>query len=482
MTSPFGNIAKILVSSGLAQIVSLAAIPLLTRAYSPEAFGVFTVFFGVGAIAGSISALRYELAIVLPAEQRRADTIFQASVLVLLVFSAAFLAIAALGGTSLGRLLGFDADATGLLRLCPFFAGLIGAQQILAAWSTRSGTFSALAYTQLAVAVGTTGFQLALPRFGVDGYDGLVGGAVAGQILGTAIAAFFVFRAPSRPSLAPHGLAILGRELFSYREFPLFRAPYTAVGIFRDRLATFILSAYGAPQLAGKFGLAARLINAPSSLFSSALRPVLYRMAANPDCKRDKLETFITGVITILLLALAPVWAFMFLEAEPMVVWAFGSRWEGTGVYFQILTYPGVAILISNWLDRLYDVAGRQRLALYLEVGFSIVVVGLMLGLAGALHDAQTAVAISSVASALYYLASIEISMKISGLHTRRLRLALVWFVGSQIAFSGGLFLLQQVFGATLSRWIYLALSAVYMTMAAYRSLVFVRSQTEAAS
>ncbi len=482
MTSPFGNIAKILVSSGLAQIVSLAAIPLLTRAYSPEAFGVFTVFFGVGAMVGAIASLRYELAIVLPSEHERAETIFQACALVLLCSTAAFIAATLIGGEQLGDILGFDTTATALLRWCPMFAFLIGAQQIFAAWSTRHAAFSALAYSQLALAFGTTICQLALPYWGVSGSDGLVGGSIAGQAIATIVAGLYVFGGRERPALRPKSLQSLRHELHAYREFPYFRTPYTAVGIFRDRLATFILSAFGTPQLAGKYGLAARLINAPTSLFSSALRPVLFRMAAREDESQERLESFITGIISVLLLAPAPIWAYLFLEAEPIVVWAFGSRWVGTGVYFQILTYPGVAILISNWLDRLFDVGGRQRLALGLEVGFSVVVVALLLSLSVALGDAQTAVAISSVVSALYYLTTIEIAMKIRGLSVAKLRYRLLWFVASQLFFVGALLVSHRFLGATQSRWIYLALTVVYMTMAAYRSLAFLRSQAAPAS
>ncbi len=66
------NIAVLATGTALAQIIPLLASPILTRLYSPEAFGLFAVFIAIimsisPAVMGS-----YELAIVLPKRDKTA--------------------------------------------------------------------------------------------------------------------------------------------------------------------------------------------------------------------------------------------------------------------------------------------------------------------------------------------------------------------------------------------------------------------------
>jgi O-antigen/teichoic acid export membrane protein len=50
----------------IAQLIGLAATPLITRLYTPEAFGYFSNVIAVAVIFSSILTLSYPLAIVLP--------------------------------------------------------------------------------------------------------------------------------------------------------------------------------------------------------------------------------------------------------------------------------------------------------------------------------------------------------------------------------------------------------------------------------
>jgi O-antigen/teichoic acid export membrane protein len=54
------------------QFVAIAASPVLTRLYTPGDFGVFAVLIAITVTLGSIAALRYELAVLLPASDREA--------------------------------------------------------------------------------------------------------------------------------------------------------------------------------------------------------------------------------------------------------------------------------------------------------------------------------------------------------------------------------------------------------------------------
>jgi len=65
--------------------VVLLAAPLLTRLYSPDDFGVLTVYIGILSLLSVIASLRYELAIPLPEDEREVVALTLLSFLIVLM-------------------------------------------------------------------------------------------------------------------------------------------------------------------------------------------------------------------------------------------------------------------------------------------------------------------------------------------------------------------------------------------------------------
>ena len=71
--SPFASdILKLVSGTAFAQIITILASPILTRLYSPEAFGFLAIFISITSIIGVIACMRYELAIMLPKSDEKA--------------------------------------------------------------------------------------------------------------------------------------------------------------------------------------------------------------------------------------------------------------------------------------------------------------------------------------------------------------------------------------------------------------------------
>jgi O-antigen/teichoic acid export membrane protein len=162
----------------------------------------------------------------------------------------------------------------------------------------------------------------------------------------------------------------IGQTLQQFRSYPLFIAPYTLVGTFRDRLVYFLLEEGPA---SGYYSLACRFLNAPNSLVSGILRPVVFRAAATFGV--TELGPIIVQALQLLVNVALPFWLVFLVFAKPIVVFMFGREWADATIYAQILSFPIVTLLLGNWLDRVFDVAGLQRTVLVLETGFSLAAV-----------------------------------------------------------------------------------------------------------
>ena len=66
------DVLRLVSGTSLAQVISLLAAPILTRIYAPEAFGIAALFASITGILSVLACMRYELAIVLPDNDREA--------------------------------------------------------------------------------------------------------------------------------------------------------------------------------------------------------------------------------------------------------------------------------------------------------------------------------------------------------------------------------------------------------------------------
>ena len=81
------NVFTVITGTTVAQGIPILISPLLTRIYTPEDFGLFALFLSITAIFGSVSAGKYELAIMLPKKQDEALNIFVIGFVVTFVIS-----------------------------------------------------------------------------------------------------------------------------------------------------------------------------------------------------------------------------------------------------------------------------------------------------------------------------------------------------------------------------------------------------------
>ncbi len=72
--------------TGIAQAIPIAIIPILTRMFSPEDFGLLALYAACVSILGVVATGRYEIAIMLPKDDEDARLLLQLSMLVALVF------------------------------------------------------------------------------------------------------------------------------------------------------------------------------------------------------------------------------------------------------------------------------------------------------------------------------------------------------------------------------------------------------------
>lgn len=391
MASPFRHglsrsIATLLAGGLVAQMLPLVLGPWLTRVYDPSAWGQYSLFTTWTVTLAVVACGRFEFALPLEAEPRKAREVFDLALVCLIALVAVLLVL-----TWLWR--PFDAA----LWLAPAVASA-GALSVMTLWATRQARFRSLAVARVIQYGGAAVLQIAFASWW-PGWLGLVLGFVGAMVA----AAFGLVLGGVPESAGQTRPAALLHAMRRHRDFPLLNAPHAMLGALADALAVMLLIAWYGEAAAGVWTLTLRYTKAPSALVGSAVGQVLYPRlcaGATADNKRLLKEVMVGLGAMGVVLGLG-----LFLIAPILFGWMFGSGWQQSGELARALSPYIAAHFVASPLGVVTMAWGAQAWALRLAVvGQCLFLGALLAGMAwGGMVGAGWAISAVMVAYFVWY-------------------------------------------------------------------------------
>lgn len=367
----------IMAGTASGQLLALAASPVLSRLYTPADFGVFAVVSGLAMILGTAMAMRYEMAIPLPADDEDARTLVLLGALVTIGTTVVTTIAFWLWAPAIADLVGMPA-ARPWLVLAPAIAGAIAAFQLLNAWALRHQRYSATARRNVVTAVTTVTVQL-LGGWRIAGPGGLVAGLASGQALG---AASLISRAGLAGRVRRSDLRRLGRR---YRRFPLMLAPaglLNASGLYVPVL--LVAALYGAEQ-AGWLGFTQRILSLPVALIGQAVAQVYLGELSHAQRGGGDRQARLFRAASVRLAAVGVAGALVLMVSAPALFpWMFGEPWRESGMMAQALAVSLALQLLASPLSLTLVVYERTGTQLAWDVGRLVLVTCSVLGASAA--------------------------------------------------------------------------------------------------
>ena len=270
-----GPVLTLVTGAAAAQAFVFAARPVLTRLFTPDEFGVLTVFVTLVTVLGTVSSGRYEDALMLPEEDEEAVGLL-ALALALTTGVALLTALVLLGLPLWTDLLGGPAMRPAFLLLPPAVA-LAGWSLALETWHTRRHRFRPVSASRALQSGSVVAIQLAAGIAAV-GAAGLVAGAVAGFAVSVLwLGVTFLAAEGERLRVRLGALPALARR---YARFPLFSAPAALLNVLASRAPVLLLAAFFTPGTVGQFGIAFGTLVLPLGLLTGAVGQVFFVQAA----------------------------------------------------------------------------------------------------------------------------------------------------------------------------------------------------------
>ncbi|MDN4507498.1 oligosaccharide flippase family protein [Dietzia maris] len=347
-------------SSGtaIAQIVTLAGLPLLSRLYAPEDFGVLALFSAPTLILSAIMNLCLEKAILLPEQDRDAATlVWFCKILTLTVAVVAGLIVGALFVAGLPAVwVGAIGISVLLLPLASSGAAIFA---LLSSKCIRADQFRPLANATIVKAAVLLVSQLTLGLMGL-GSAGLIIGFVIGQWAGNTMLAS-VGQSAVRPQRA---LREAFRLLSRYRSFPLYSVPATLANTSATHLIALLVGASMGSATLGLFSMTQRVLALPSTLISAAISNVFLReLAANRRAGRSSRRLFDRVILRASATSAVIFGSIGFLGPELFSL-ALGPEWREAGTYASLLAPMYFFRFIQSCIATTTIAFERQRFAL----------------------------------------------------------------------------------------------------------------------
>lgn len=404
------NIVTVVTGTAGAQAITLAFMPVITRIYGPEAYGVLGTFLSVTMMLIPVAALTYPIAIVLPKRDGDARALVRLSLIIALLLAT----LVALGLLLFGDRLAVVLDieiVRPYLMLVPFVMFSGAALEICQQWLFRTQRFHITARVAVAnsllfnsmrtvaglvqssalVLVCTTALQQALhaTMLGLSMWRGRS-----------------ATRAEEDDDSSRPRLSELARR---HSDFPKYRAPVMLINAISQYLPTLVLAAYFGPAAAGFFALCKQALSMPTNLIGKSVADVYYPRITSAIHGREPVASMLVKATTALALVGLVPFAAVAVLGPWLFALVFGEQWHVAGEYARWLALAEYVVFISRPCTVAVPALSLQRPFLFFEIFSTSLRLLALFGGAVVIGDALATVQAFAAASIVIYLSLVVI-------------------------------------------------------------------------
>lgn len=360
------DVFKLSLGTLTGRLVAVAALPIVTRVYSPADFALLAVYLGVVSTLAVAACLRLEIAIPMAATDTAAAETLALALLALAAVSGGVAVLAWAMPARIAAWIGAPALAA-YLWLVPLGVFLTGSYSALQFWATRARRFGDIARTRIGQAAAGVLTTLALGSYGIAPLGLLLGNMLNLGAGGISLAVSAATRDGS--ALRTVGLPGLCRTLRCNYRYPAYSAPEALLNVAGVQVPMLLIAAHAGAD-AGFLLLAMQIMIAPMTLLGSSISQV-YVSRAPEEYRAGRLAPFTLSIMRqLVLLGVGPL--ILAGAVAPLVFpLLFGPRWGRAGEIVTWLTpWMALQFIASPVSMVMYVVGGQKAMLVLTTLGF----------------------------------------------------------------------------------------------------------------
>lgn len=400
-TSFKGDVLRLMSGTVLSQAITVVTMPIISRFYAPDAFGILALFSAIASVIGIVACWRFELAIVLPRDDKEAVSLLWISLLatacttfcvtlIVLFFSEPLL---------------IKLKALSLLPyrwFIPVFVGMQGTYSALTYWNTRTKSFSRQSVASVLNSVMTRFFNVVAGMNNYIGGGAMISAMIFGQLIATLSTVGSLVRHDSYFIRRWFDYSSIIINLKKHKKFPIFSVPEAFLNALSLQMPAILLTFYFDSSVVGFFAFGHRLLAMPASIVGGAISQVFFQRGALAKNVGNLSEIAENVFNKLVIIGIFP-FILLMVVAPELFGFAFGEKWIEAGKYLQILA-PWVAVgFVTSPVSSLISILERQEFGMYFNaLLFVSRIIPLVVG--GVRKDITLALVLLSISGVFSYM------------------------------------------------------------------------------
>ena len=369
------NTTVLISGSAFAQLIPILLRPFLTRPFSAEIFGAYSVYGSLIGILVIISSFKYELAIMLPRKDKEAANVFFLAIFLNLIFNIFLLIVLIIWKKTILHFLNLSDAFAGYLFFVPLGTFFLSSYQSINYWLIRKKRFPPITFNKFIrrsfEGISQVGFKLIkIPQF-------LLYGDIIGHIANLCSGIYQGMRSGLKIKLLSFSKI---KYVFSkYDDYPKFNLIPAIMSACSSLLPAIFINKFFTLQDAGFMDLSKMLLSIPIALISLSVSSVLLQRTSE-KCKNKEsiikelslilIVISIIGVIEILVIS---------LFGEELFKIIFGAQWRFSGVIAKFLVWSFSLNFIVNSFNSLFISMNRIKLLSFWQLLYFLSILSLVL-------------------------------------------------------------------------------------------------------
>jgi O-antigen/teichoic acid export membrane protein len=344
--------ASVLISGTIiAQLISILLQPILRRLFSPESFGIYSVYLSLVGMILILCSLRYDDTIVLPKADKESINLLGLSLIISFFFNLFIFLLVLILGKKIIFFLNLPANfPVSMLYIIPAGAFLFSSYSSLNAWLIRRKKYYSISLNKMIRRGSEGAAQISFAL--LKSFNGLIYSDIIGQAANVLTVAIQARKCELNLKLI--SFTKLKYVFRKYSEFP----KYNLLPAFMSSCSYFLppifINKYFSPETAGFFDLSKLVLSIPLAFIASSISSVLLQRISE---KFNRKESFLTEIKPILfmvgLIAVFEVLAII-LFGEELFKIVFGPQWITSGKISKIMVWSFAFNFIASSFTNIF--------------------------------------------------------------------------------------------------------------------------------
>lgn len=351
------NVQFIAASTAISQFMIIAATPIISRLYTPENFGNFSIFMSIYIPLAAIGTLKYDSSIATTKSINKARLLTAASICISLSISLTYLGIILI----LFMLDHIKSSNLLLIPACTFFIGLQCSLQQL---SLRESKVKVYSISLICGALGNISAATLLGQLSLFREVGLELSILASTIISSLILTINTFQLRKRID----NTFITKRKVLtslilvkSYKRYPIYVLPTYLGSIAFSSITPLMIGAYYGVSQLGLYTMASKIISMPlgviASAFGESFRSLFFKAVRE---KRSPKKLWERSLLALIILGFTLFSAISFF-APYTISFILGELYISSLALFNPIALCAILSFITNPTSVIFNYARAER-------------------------------------------------------------------------------------------------------------------------